>query len=107
LREGETYAMLLIHVSDFGSPSSMPGWSTIYIWALWWTKWHWDSFFVRVLRFYSVRIPPMLLTHTPTDTMSSEHLTAYLTLILLTWRIRWAPNNASWQMGFNSAFKGL
>ena len=31
-----------------------------------------------------------------------------LTLNLLTWRIWWAPNNASkWQMGFNSAFKGL
>jgi len=31
-----------------------------------------------------------------------------LTLILLTWKIRWASNNASiWQMGFNSAFKGL
>ena len=31
-----------------------------------------------------------------------------LTLILLTWRIWWAPNNASrWQMGFNSGFKGL
>jgi hypothetical protein len=31
-----------------------------------------------------------------------------LTLILLTWRIWWTPNNASkWQMGFNSAFKGL
>ena len=31
-----------------------------------------------------------------------------LTLILLTWRIWWAPKNASkWQMGFNSAFKGL
>ena len=31
-----------------------------------------------------------------------------LTLILLTWRIWWAPNNASkLQMGFNSAFKGL
>ena len=30
------------------------------------------------------------------------------TLNLLTWRIWWAPNNASkWQMGFNSAFKGL
>jgi len=29
-----------------------------------------------------------------------------LTLILKTWRIRWAPNNAcKWQMGFNSAFK--
>ena len=31
-----------------------------------------------------------------------------LTLALLTWRIWWAPTNASkWQMGFNSAFKGL
>jgi hypothetical protein len=31
-----------------------------------------------------------------------------LTLILLTWRIWWAPDNASkWQMGFNSMFKGL
>jgi hypothetical protein len=31
-----------------------------------------------------------------------------LTLMLLTWRIWWAPNNASrWQMGFNSVFKGL
>jgi hypothetical protein len=31
-----------------------------------------------------------------------------LTLILLTWRIWWAPNNASrWQLEFNSAFKGL
>ena len=30
------------------------------------------------------------------------------TLILLTWRIWWAPNNASrWQMGFNWAFKWL
>jgi len=31
-----------------------------------------------------------------------------LTLTLLTWRIWWVPNNARrWQMGFNSAFKGL
>ena len=31
-----------------------------------------------------------------------------LALNLLMWRIWWAPNNASkWQMGFNSAFKGL
>ena len=31
-----------------------------------------------------------------------------LTLILLTWRIWWAPSNANrWQMGFNSAFKCL
>ena len=31
-----------------------------------------------------------------------------LTLILLTWRIWWAPNNSNrWQMGFNSAFEGL
>ena len=32
----------------------------------------------------------------------------YLTLILLTWRIWWTPNNASrWQVGFNSVFKRL
>ena len=32
----------------------------------------------------------------------------FLTLILLTWRIGWALNNASkWQMGFNLAFKRL
>ena len=31
-----------------------------------------------------------------------------LTLILLTWRIWWAPNNASrWETGLNSVFKGL
>jgi len=31
-----------------------------------------------------------------------------LTLILPTWRIWWASNNASkWQMGCNSAFKAL
>ena len=34
--------------------------------------------------------------------------TLVLTLILLTWSIGWAPNNASkWQMGFNWAFKVL
>jgi len=33
---------------------------------------------------------------------------ALLTLNLLKWKIWWAPNNASrWQMGFNSACKGL
>jgi hypothetical protein len=32
----------------------------------------------------------------------------HLTLILLTWRIWRAPNNAiKWQMGFNSAYTGL
>ena len=39
---------------------------------------------------------------------SEEKLYLTLTPILLTWRIWWAPNNASrLQMGFNSAFKGL
>ena len=32
----------------------------------------------------------------------------WLTLNPLTWKICWVPNNASrWQVGFNSAFKGL
>jgi hypothetical protein len=40
--------------------------------------------------------------------MKSNLPTQSLTLILLTWSIGWAPNNASKsQMGFNSAFKGL
>jgi hypothetical protein len=31
-----------------------------------------------------------------------------LTLILLTWRLRWGPNNASrWQIGFHKVFKVL
>jgi hypothetical protein len=37
-----------------------------------------------------------------------NHTNARLTLTLLMWNIWWAPNNVSkWQMGFNSAFKGL
>jgi hypothetical protein len=40
--------------------------------------------------------------------MPSEEQIRNLTLILLTWRIEWASNNASKrQMEFNSAFKGL
>jgi len=37
-----------------------------------------------------------------------SHFERQLTLILLTWSIGWARNNASkWQTGFNFAFKGL
>ena len=39
---------------------------------------------------------------------SRGHLSSGLTLKPLTWKIWWAPNNASrWHVGFNSAFKGL
>jgi len=42
------------------------------------------------------------------DIIICENWGYALTLILLTWRIWWATNNASkWQMGFNSVFKGL
>jgi len=38
------------------------------------------------------------------QTLWSIFTSTTLTLILLTWRIRWAPNNASkWEMRFNSA----
>ena len=47
----------------------------------------------------------------PTSPLWGSHinpLNADLTLFLLTWKLWWAPNNANrWQMGFNSAFKGL
>jgi len=50
-------------------------------------------------------------THFDTDLNRSQMSCGYfviLTLNPLTWKIWWAPNNASiWQMGFNSAFEGL
>ena len=43
----------------------------------------------------------------PHSSSISSHINP-LTLTLLTWRIWWSSNNASkWQIGFNSAFKGL
>ena len=43
-----------------------------------------------------------------TGSLNEAVCASSLTLILLTWRKWWAPNNASkQQMGFNSAFKGL
>ena len=40
--------------------------------------------------------------------MILTHSFPHITLILLTWKIKWAPNNDSkWQMGFNWAFKRL
>ena len=40
--------------------------------------------------------------------LSNFHWVFVSTPILLTWRIWWDPNNAGkWQMGFNSAFKGV
>jgi hypothetical protein len=53
---------------------------------------------------YTNALPPIYLTQ-PEMLLT---LLTVLTLILLTWKIRWAPNNASkWHMRFNSAFKGL
>jgi hypothetical protein len=53
--------------------------------------------------YYFFNIP----THAPT-VYTSKSTKFTLTLTLLTWRIGRAPNNGSrWQMGFNSAFKGL
>jgi len=59
----------------------------------------------------SVRRWPMWL-HAPGANKPSyateSMICVSLTLILLTWRIWWASNNANrWQMGLNSAFKGL
>jgi len=49
----------------------------------------------------------MLVSHHSYCTIQPSN-TAKLTLILLPWRIWYAPNNASrWQMGFYSPFKGL
>jgi len=48
----------------------------------------------------------LLITVQTVKEMCLELLKTSLTLSQLTWRIRWASNNASkWQMEFNSAFK--
>jgi hypothetical protein len=39
--------------------------------------------------------------------LTEVQLEPRLTLILLTWNIGRAPNVSKWQIGFNSAFKGL
>jgi hypothetical protein len=41
-----------------GGPGSMPGQCMS---DLWWTKWHWDRFFSRVLRFSPVSFIPSML----------------------------------------------
>ena len=55
--------------------------------------------------------PSILNTSRTTSTATRRHTHEtwiFLTLNPLTWKIWWAPNNASrWQMGFNSACKGL
>ena len=44
----------------------------------------------------------------PSQVWNNYRCVFRLTLILLTWRIWWAPSNASkWQIGFNPAFKRL
>jgi len=64
-----------------------------------------DPFRSQISRTLFKRLPWFLL---PFGEYYFITLCMCLTLILLTWRIWWAPNNANkWQMGFNSAFKGL
>ena len=47
-------------------------------------------------------------SHIKNSSMQRAQMSSYLTLFVLTWRIWWAPNNATkWQMGFNSQFKAL
>jgi hypothetical protein len=65
---------------------------------------------INVLRFLS-KVPASLfrlLWHSIFFDRFKKIFKYWTALILLTWIIWWAPNNASkWQMVFNSAFKGL
>ena len=65
-----------------------------------------DKLFHNISQFYEKLLSVKTRTGQIKESMGPINIT--LTPILLTWRIWWAPNNASiWQMGFNSAFKGL
>jgi len=73
---------------------------------------HTNTFFCTPIFVHSPdHLRDLLCTYLKTQLQESVELqddSWGLTLILLTWKIWWAPNNASrWQMGFNSAFKGL
>jgi hypothetical protein len=62
----------------------------------WWHGWTETCFIYRILQIF--------YWGTPSNSIRSW----CLTLILVTWRIWWAPNNASrWQVRLNSAFKGI
>jgi hypothetical protein len=57
---------------------------------------------------FSPRLTCMEITSTLWNLSFPQQRYWILTLILLTWRIGWAPNNARrWEMGYNSEFKGL
>jgi hypothetical protein len=58
------------------------------------------------LKWRECEVSHILLVTLPNEWIYMAWTSTVLTLILLTWRIWWAPNNASnWQKGFNLAFK--
>jgi hypothetical protein len=61
----------------------------------------------RILAPTGIRAPDRLSRYSVAIPTGPSRFPSILTLILLTWRIWWAPNNVRrWQVGFNSAFKG-
>ena len=86
------------------------------MWDVWTAKCHRNQIGCHFLFSPVLIIPPTSHNIHPSARVVSGLLAARcrcvkytrLTLILLTWRIWWASNNASkWQMGFNWAFKGF
>jgi len=65
-------------------------------------------FLAITIDFYRLLSNSVWLSHLLTPIIFTSFCITSLILILPTWRIWWAPNNANkWQMRFNSAFKGL
>ena len=75
-------------------------------WCLWWNM-------LTALWQFNLNVCPLVLlscicSSLPRNPNTTHTKIGYLTLNPLMWKIWWAPNKASWwQMGFNSAFKGL
>jgi len=69
-----------------------------------WTVWR-STCSSNYLKLQAIQSKRLRVIGNHTRRTPTSYLHNILTLILLTWRIWWAPNNASrWQMGFNSAF---
>jgi hypothetical protein len=76
-----------------------------FIWDMWWTTWHWDRYFLRVLRFSSVNIiPSWLHAHVSSERWTTGPVVAAVQRDSLTpstrttWKL-WKP----WKIGVRLA----
>ena len=77
-------------------------------WKIWWAPDNASRWMMGFNSGFKALISPRGRYDNVQCMITEPRQTDHLTLNPLMWKIWWAPDNASrWQMGFNSAFKGL